>query len=355
MRLKTITADNMKDAMSIVRDELGEDAVILSTDEKSEDGVVVTVAIEEYDPWLEEDEEHQVSGVETNGFAIHDRDLAPPPAPAETDRHPDHIPFASRLGERLNELFSFHQIPKPLLDALVGKGDELNLRDGDGLDDLQDNCEKILGKCFRFDPLALRAPGYRYMLVGLPGIGKTLMIAKMAAQLKMKEQDVVVISTDNKRAGCVEQLEAFTRILGVEIQVAESRDELRDILKKCDAEARVLIDSAGCNPYAFSELKELGEYAGLQEIEPILVCPAGIDTGEAEEMANVFSFLDIERMVVSRVDTTRRLGSVLAAAKMGDYALAHVSNSSKVAGDLAPLSPGLLASMLVHYKRERMS
>lgn len=354
MRLKTITAENMKIAMSIVREELGEDAVILSSDEKSSQGVTLTVAVEEVDPWLEEDEDKSVAA--DDGFSIHDRDIAPPKQDQNGQiKHPNNLPFASRLGERLNELFSFHQIRPDVINELVAKAEELKLRDGEGLDDLQDNCEKLFSKFFRFDPLALRAPGYRYMLVGLPGIGKTLMIAKIAAQLRMKEQDVVVISTDNKRAGGVEQLEAFTRILGIEIEVAESKDELRDILKNCDAEARVLIDSAGCNPYAFSELKELGEYAGLQEIEPILVCPAGIDTGEAEEMANVFSFLDIERMVVSRVDTTRRLGSVLAAAKMGDYALAHVSNSSKVVGDLAPLSPGLLASMLVHYKRERMS
>lgn len=353
MRLKTITAETMKDAMSIVRDQLGEDAVILSSDES--DGVTLTVAVEEHDPWMEEEQDNIVAN--EPGFYISDRDLSPAPEPEERPNlvHPDTMPFAARLSERLNELFSFHQIPQPVIDELIAKAETLRLRDGDGLDDLQDNCEKIFSKFFRFDPLALRAPGYRYMLVGLPGIGKTLMIAKIAAQLRMKEQDVVVISTDNKRAGGVEQLEAFTRILGIDIHVAESKDELRNILKNCDADARVLVDSAGCNPYAFSELKELGEYAGLQEIEPILVCPAGIDTGEAEEMANVFSFLDIERMVVSRVDTTRRLGSVLAAARMGDYALAHVSNSSKVAGDLAPLSPGLLASMLVHYKRERMS
>ncbi len=355
MRLRTITASNMRDAMSLVRDELGEDAVILSTDEQAEFGVSVTVAVEEDDPWLEEDQAFQLShndddhNGEHGGFSIHDRDMAPPPEESTV------LPFANRLTARLEELFRFHQLSPQLINHLTLIAEDLGLTDEEGLDYLQDNCEQILKKAFRFDPLALRAKGYRYMLVGLPGIGKTLMTAKIAAQLKMNDQEVVVVTTDNKRAGGVEQLEAFTRILGIDIQVAESRDDLRDILKQCDADSRVLIDSAGCNPYAFDELKELGSYASLQEVEPILVCPAGIDTGEAEEMANVFSFLGIERMVVSRVDTTRRLGSVLAASKMGDYALAHVSNSSKVAGDLSPLSPHLLASMLVHYKRERMN
>ena len=46
MRLKSFTAKTMKEAMQMVRDELGENAVIVATREES-GGVRVTAALEQ--------------------------------------------------------------------------------------------------------------------------------------------------------------------------------------------------------------------------------------------------------------------------------------------------------------------
>ncbi|MBN66031.1 MAG: GTPase, partial [Rickettsiales bacterium] len=96
------------------------------------------------------------------------------------------------------------------------------------------------------------------------------------------------------------------------------------------------------------------DFCTAADAEPIWVCPAGIDPGEAEEMASVFSFLGIERLLITRVDTARRLGSILSAALSQGYGLCNAANTSQVTGELKPLDATLLADMLIRFKRERM-
>ena len=102
-----------------------------------------------------------------------------------------------------------------------------------------------------------------------------------------KHPGLAVITTDSKRAGGIEQLQAFTNILDLPLKVATSRKELARITSKRCRNMRVLIDTAGCNPYDKAEMKELKDYA-IDGIEPVLVLPAGGDSLEAIDIAEAF-------------------------------------------------------------------
>ena len=58
------------------------------------------------------------------------------------------------------------------------------------------------------------------LLVGPPGAGKTLTVARLATRLVMAGITPMVITADGKRAGATEQLAAFTRLLGISLIVA---------------------------------------------------------------------------------------------------------------------------------------
>lgn len=168
-------------------------------------------------------------------------------------------------------------------------------------------------------------------------------------------QPVRLISTDTKRAGGLEQLQAFTNILGIPLHTASERSELKELLQSFADRDRVIIDSAGCNPYDFQELKELGEFAHVLEVEPVLVCASGTDGHEATEIASVFSFLDIERVIITRTDCARHYGSLLAIAKGGDYAFSHATSSARAVGDMQAMDAFLLAQLFTQYQRERIA
>lgn len=349
MRMRTFTANDMPAAMAMVREALGDNAVILNTSHKGKGPVTITAAIDE------------------------DADIpaaAPPTAKRSTPSPEKPIQRnneqADQLRYDLQEVLRFHNLPELFIAKIMQLATDRELaafqalqsispaaRDSGKL--LQLGLEKLLDAYFAFQPLDFATPGSRIMLVGAPGIGKTLTIAKMAAKLVMDDKKngsgITVVTTDNKRAGGFEQLNSLTSIMGIELKAADDTKELKAILNACQPHTRVLIDTAGCNPYEPSEIKELKQLASLAGIEPVMVLPAGADSMESIDTVEAFTTLPIERLLVTRADTAKRFGGVLAAAASHKLAFCHTSNSSSIIDSLNPLGAHDLAGLLLNYKK----
>lgn len=325
MRLRSFTAPNMPAAINLVREALGESAIILSS-ESIESGrmISVTAAVEEHD------------------------DEVPPPlfTPRKHNGQAQAISGAmlDELRQNIQTTLRFHNLPELFISKLMQKANEIQLE--------QLSMENLLAAFFRFSPLPLDAKT-RLLLVGTPGIGKTLTIAKMATRICMDNPEVqkqlTVITTDNKRAGGVEQLQAFTDILGAKLQVAANVGELKSHIERAGKQSPILIDTAGCNPYDADELFELKQYCTLG-IEPVLAIQAGGDAMEAIDMVEAFVSLPVRRMLVTRADTARRFGGVLACAAAHQLSLANASSSASIIDKLQPLNAALLAQFLLKYK-----
>lgn len=315
----------MQNAMQMVRDKLGEDAVILSTAKNpAGKGITITVAVDQQD------------------------ELSATPR-LQSDRQTRIISHRKVESGDIEKTLRFHGVPDYLIDKIL---DSEHSSDSRSRDARHHALTDLLNKFYTFEPITLNAPPSRIMLVGPPGAGKTMSVAKIAAQTVMNKEKIAVITTDTQRAGGVEQLAAFTNILEMELQVAKTRTELKRILKDIPPSVRVLIDSAGVNPYSFEELKMLGEFASLADIEPVLVAAAGGDCGEAEEITRAFSFLGIRRLLITRVDTARRFGAALTSAHMGNLAFCNASSTSRVIGEFVELDAGILAKILLKYTLE---
>jgi flagellar biosynthesis protein FlhF len=258
MRLRTFNAPDMSHAMQMIREALGSEAVIIAS-HRSETGkgVVVTAAAEqeEYSPGQDE-----------------------APVPAGFTETP--------VLQRIEEMLRFHSAPDHVCAKLLEIARHLALQGKD----LHTDLTRLMAACFQYAPLPLDQESFTIMLVGPPGTGKTMTVAKMASQAVMDKKKPVVITTDNKRAGGVEQLSAFTAILGLELHVADNRGELWRLLREFAPKERILIDTGGVNPFNPADLRELTEYIKLdRSIEPVLVSAAGSDSNEAEDMARAFT------------------------------------------------------------------
>lgn len=327
MRLRTFNAPDMKHAMKMIRDTLGEDAIIISSGKSSTNGGVVVTA------------------------AAEPREMLEPSAPPVTSfLHA--TPFtAESVLERLEEILRFHSTPDYVIAQLLETARHLCLQGNDDSTDLT----RLMAASFQYAPLPLDQESYTIMLVGPPGTGKTMTVAKMASQAVMEKKKPVVITTDNKRAGGVEQLSAFTTILGLELHIADNRGELWRLLQAYAHHSRILIDTGGVNPYNSADLRELAEYIKLdRSIEPVLVSAAGSDSAEADDMARAFAPLGARRLLVTRIDAARRYGSVLAAAHSGKLAFSHASNSSRIIGEFVNFDPLSFTELLLRYQRKHM-
>lgn len=295
MRLKVFRAARMSDAMALLREELGAEAVILDT-RRVAGGVEVTAALEAEEPVLIPP-------------------VAAPPTPAP-------------IGP-----LAFHNLPAPLAHAL-----------GTGA------LDAALGATFGFAPLP-EARERPLMLVGPPGAGKTLTCAKLAARMVMHGGAPLVATTDGQRAGAAAQLAAFTGVLGLTLAVAPSPAALGKALGRRGPGQPVLVDTAGCDPFDPAQAVALRGLAMAAGADLVLVLPAGLDAQEAADLARAFTALGARHLVPTRLDSARRLGAILAAAEAGPLLLTEAGIGPEVADGLESLSPARLAARLAAAPR----
>ncbi|MGE5548822.1 MAG: GTP-binding protein [Solirubrobacterales bacterium] len=312
MRLKSFTAPTMAEAMEMVRSELGDDAIIVSTQRAAgTKGVRITAALEPADA-----------------------DLAIAEMLEES--------VDSSAAEAVRQALADHGVPQKLADRLV------NAARTSEIGDPTLACAAALEAGFAFAHLPEHSAPRPFMLVGPPGSGKSIAVAKLAARSVLKQRHVAVMTCDNIRAGAVEQLAAFTRILEIDLIRARGPESLRKAVEGAAGMFDlVLIDSPGLNPFKQSDLDYLQALIEAADVEPILVMAAGGDPAEAAEMAEAFGGIGATRLFASRLDTTRRLGAVLAAADGGQMALCDVSASPHVASGISPISAISLARLIV--------
>lgn len=336
MRLRTFTAPDMPTAMKMVREAMGDHAIILSsTPDKAKKTITVTAAHDTTD----------------------EAALAPKPsAPIK----PISSSSAETIRAELQQVLRFHNVPEMLISKIFNRADPRELASIEALHQLGSKrdhqpfirlaLEKTLSHYFTFQPLDFTRAPQRLMLVGTPGIGKTLTIAKLSAHLTMNKQPVSVFTTDTKRAGGVEQLQAFTTILNTDLQVTPTAEALSRALIQVPRENHVLVDTAGANPFDRDEMKEITHISALSAIEPILVLPAGGDSLEAMDIAQAFMTMPIKRLLVTRADTARRFGGIVAAAAAHKLAFSHLSNSSSIIDSIQPLDGATLTQLLLRYQ-----
>jgi flagellar biosynthesis protein FlhF len=209
-------------------------------------------------------------------------------------------------------------------------------------------CAAALEDHFDFAPLPERKSPRPFMLVGPPGAGKTITTAKLAARARLSGRPVGVITADTIRAGAVEQLAAFTGILEVELRQVRGPDGLgpavAEMMPRYDL---VFIDSPGLNPFSHHDMEYLKTLIASADLEPILVLAAGGDAAEAADIGEAFGACGATRLLATRLDMTRRLGAILAAADAGQLMFCEVSLNPHVATGLCAVNPVSMARMIL--------
>ena len=312
MRLKTYRAGSVVQAMAMIRAELGADALILHSRRVS-GGVEIAAGLEH------EDEEPSKPAP-----------LPPPdPAPQTRQTRPrwQPRPIAPANADTLNRL-AWHGIPACLAADLAAT----DLARG-----LADHLH------FGTLPLSAEAP---LLLAGAPGAGKTLTIARLATRLVLGGHMPLVISADGRRAGAAEELAAYTRLLGLELIVANKPAMIVRALPHRAPGAPVLIDTAGLNPFDPAQVEALCALASAAGAQTVLVLAAGQDAQEAAEQAEIFAACDVHHFIPTRLDMARRLGAVVLAAHAGSLTLSEAGTGPGATDGLSPLTPATLCDWL---------
>ncbi len=296
MRLRVFHGRTTSLALAEARRALGEDALILAT-RRTAGGIEVTAAA-----------------------AAHDDQ--PPPAPIADEPGPNRCRWDLAAPRA-------HGVPERCLATLARS------------DDLAEGLAGLL----LFEPLPL-LPGRVLLFCGPPGAGKTLTTAKLATRLRLQGSSPAVIAADGRRAGAVDQLAAYTRLLGLNLIVAPDIPRLAKAIARRPLDVPTLVDLPGTDPFSDEDGLELAALIQAVGADAVLVLPAGLDPAEAEETADAMARRGVRHLLPTRLDLARRLGGVIAAAAAG-LALAEGGTGPGAADGLVPLDPATLETWLL--------
>lgn len=302
MKIKTFRARDMALAMEMVREEMGGEAVILSISRDGERGVKLTVALEE-----------------ENGFEK-----------ADFTR--------GGLAEKIAGVLKFHRLPEEVLEKIMSRLPSAH-ESGEAL-------LSALAENFRFSEAPLLSGVKPIMLVGSPGIGKTITASKIAAEAVFAGKTVRLITTDTKKAGGVEQLSAFAAVLGAPLAVCHGPEELKEAAGNAFLGETVVIDTAGANHCNESEIEALVLLAEAVNAEKVLAVPAGADAEEALDAGAAFGKIGCAKMIVTKADAARRFGGALAVALKYRLEMAALSDGPNVASALQKITPAKFVELL---------
>lgn len=187
-------------------------------------------------------------------------------------------------------------------------------------------------------------------LVGPTGVGKTTSVAKLAARFTLRHGPgrVALVTTDSYRIGAHQQLRTFGQILGAPVHVAKDSEELRSILHSLQGKSLVLIDTAGMSQ---RDIRLSEQFAMLQEAGVPIRCYAVLAASgqrrSLEEVIQSFSKVRLDGAILTKLDEAAVLGEAVSVLVQQQLPVAYISDGQRVPEDLHPARSNNLVNRCV--------
>ena len=202
-----------------------------------------------------------------------------------------------------------------------------------------------LARRFSFDT----APKQRTQIfIGPTGVGKTTTLAKLAARFALEEQQKVgILTIDHFRIGAVDQLRAYTEIMDLPLEVVYSPRDLMGAMLRLEGCERILVDTAGRATGNDEQMEELAGYIELLlPADVYLVISATTRQQDIRHIADYFSRMQYNRLIITKLDEASVHGAVFNSAYYTKLPLAYLTNGQRVPEDIKPASTVDLAGLL---------
>jgi flagellar biosynthesis protein FlhF len=186
-------------------------------------------------------------------------------------------------------------------------------------------------------------------LVGPTGVGKTTTLAKIAARAALERGlRVALVTLDTYRIGAVAQLGRYAEIVGVPLEVARDAAALEQACRRHAQADLVLIDTAG----RADEQTAIDHLGGCLQAAPgvqVNLCiPAATRRSDLRAILRRYAPLGPTRLIITKVDETAELGGLLNAVVWSGLPLCCVTVGQRVPEDLEPALAAAIGARILY-------
>lgn len=179
-------------------------------------------------------------------------------------------------------------------------------------------------------------------LVGPTGVGKTTTVAKLAAECVVKHgaAKLALVTTDTYRIGAVDQLRIYGKILGVPVFAIRNECDLRTTLADLRSRHLVLIDTVGMSQRDRRLADQVALLSGVtQPVRRVVLISAVSQANVLEDVVRKYQSNHLAGCILTKIDEALTLGAPLETLIRHGLTLHYVANGQRVPEDLHRPNP----------------
>ena len=191
-------------------------------------------------------------------------------------------------------------------------------------------------------------------LVGTTGVGKTSMIAKLAAHYMLEHnKNVALLTIDDYRIGAIEQLNTYARIIGLPLDRASTPAELKARLKEFKKYDLILIDTPGFSQNNMHQIEEISSYLEkIHHIQIQLVLSAS--TGQKDLLNTIRQLrpVGVQQLIFTKLDESMTYGNLLNILLRSNLPMSYFSRGQQVPDDIETATIETLVDLIFSNNTE---
>lgn len=362
MQIKKFTAGTLKEAISLMKEELGENALVLSTKVIDDDDkrFELTAGVEDDGENYEEkprakkvvkeqtDFENELKKLTTK---IYGQQEKKPPVNIEVNKKKINQYFNAEkttVNNEIKELLIQREIDEPIIETILN---QLKKHKEFVKEDVIDNYiistieSMIPTSSFQYDK---KKKPKIISLVGPTGVGKTTCIAKLAVISKILHNlDIGLISIDTYRLGALDQLKILAEVSNIDFLVAYEPSDMPKLMAKFRKKDIVFIDTVGRSQKNASLLKGINDFLSAVSVDEIYLVQSATTTLKTMvDIAEKFKVINYDGIIFTKIDEAVAYGNILNVVHKFNVPIKYLTNGQVIPDDIIAADSEFISKMI---------
>jgi flagellar biosynthesis protein FlhF len=190
------------------------------------------------------------------------------------------------------------------------------------------------------------------MLVGPTGVGKTTTLAKIAPVFTHPrtgaQKKVVFMTADLFRIAAVEQLQKYSEILRIPLEVVYAPEEATAAIRRRQDADLILVDTGGTGQRNENQVSNLAMIArACKPLEVHLVLSATTKNPDLVDIIDRFRELEPQRILITKLDESTKFGNILNMVARSNLPISYITTGQMVPEDIEVATSERLVDLIL--------